>query len=88
MGIVFLKNLRINLRGFWNSKYMNQYAANVILLMASVLIQISMDLIYIMRSIHIHCFFTFTRSHLMASAGNNGTVQLWQDHKRLNNGYC
>ena len=28
------------------------------------------------------------RSHLMASTGNNGTVQLWQDGEKLDNGCC
>ncbi|KAI0249503.1 WD40-repeat-containing domain protein [Lactifluus subvellereus] len=27
------------------------------------------------------------QSHLMVSAGNNCTIQLWQDHKKLNNAY-
>jgi hypothetical protein len=28
------------------------------------------------------------RSHLMASTGNNGAVQLWQDGEKLDNGCC
>jgi hypothetical protein len=33
-------------------------------------------------------FWALTSHHIMASAGNNGTVQLWLNGKKLVNGCC
>ena len=61
-------------------------AASVTLSMTSALILIGMRRIH-----HLELpltFVLFPRSHLMASTGNNGTVQLWQDGEKLDNGGC
>ena len=55
-------------------------------LMTSALILISMR-----RICHLYLPLTFAfppRNHLMASTGNNGAVQLWQDGEKLNKGCC
>jgi hypothetical protein len=61
-------------------------AASVTLSVASALILIGMHCIH-----HLELPLTFAfflRSHLMASTGNNGTVQLWQDSEKLDDGSC
>ena len=60
-------------------------AANATLSMTSALILIGM------RRICLELLLTFAispRSHLMASTGNNGAIQLWQDGEKLENGCC
>jgi hypothetical protein len=61
-------------------------AASATLSMTSALILISMR-----RLRHLELLLTFafsSRSHLMASTGNNGAVQLWQDGEKLDDGCC
>ena len=61
-------------------------AASATLSMTSALILIGMR-----RTRHLELPLTFAfspRNHLMASTGNNGAVQLWQDGEKLDNGCC
>src|SRR6267154_5656455 len=61
-------------------------AASATLSMTSALILIGMR-----RTRHLELPLTFAfspRNHLMASTGNNGCVQLWQDGEKLDNGCC
>jgi len=61
-------------------------AVSATLSMTSALILIGMRRI---RHLELPLTFAFPpRSHLMASTGNNGTVQLWQDGEKLDNDRC
>jgi hypothetical protein len=78
MGIAFLI-LQEHLRDSNN-------AVSATLLMTSTLILIGMRRI---RHLELLLIFAFSpRSRLMASTGNDGAVQLWQDGEKMDNGCC
>ena len=73
-----------------NPWQLSQHVSSAILSMTSALILIGM--LYTSKDLNgitpliVHV--SPTRNHFMASTGNNGSVQLWQDGRKVDDGCC
>ncbi len=70
-----------------NPQVLNRRVSSAILSMTSASILIGICHRYLLKVSLTSMVFT-TRNDFMASTGNDGSVQLWQDGKKLDNGCC